>query len=202
MWLMSRATALLAALVLAACAGCTTRSELRVTDEATPPTTRPSAPPLLSSADHNDPDLDYVREIGRLHPQAVRMAYAAEQKDVSPALLALAAEIRRHRFDEMTHVVDLAALWGAGYFGSREGRIPGELTNRQLRELEALDGRAFERRWVALMEENRRAAAALSVAEMQEGRNTAARQLAQRFVSTFSPAERTALALLRVSRGR
>lgn len=212
----SRPSGLLAVLLLLLAAGCTTKMELSVSEDvisqsAAPPGVRPGAPetapppagpPWSGGAVHNEQDLDYVRDMGRLHPQAIRMAYLAQLESVSPAVLALATKIRDHRFEEMTHVTYLAAVWHAGHFGRRSGMVPGELTERQLRELEALEGRAFERRWVAHLDANRSAVVALSRVEIERGRNASARAFARRFNTTLSKLEGAGLKVLAASRRR
>lgn len=194
MWGMSRPAALLVVLLLLA--GCTTETRLEV-DEApalggasgTTPDEGVGAGAVEGADEHNDHDEAFVRGGWRLHRQAIQMAWLAENKRVSPAVRVVARKVRETRFEESKGYVDLSAVWMLGILSWRRDVLPGELTKRQMSTLERLDGRAFDRRWVASMTANRKGAEALCRAEVEHGRSISAQELARRFLLVTSPEE-------------
>jgi len=177
---MIRTAALLAALALVlglALSGCASSGSSSETAEtAAAPTV---VPPTDVSADHNETDLVYVDRLGSQHQQAVDMVAMVANRDVSPALRALAAEIGRDRSAEMKALSRMAGAWGVPPHRPDFHGNPGELTLDQLSELYGLDGAAFEEAWTRRMVDNHLGAVAMAKAELDDGLNLGTREFAR-----------------------
>ncbi|HSE71559.1 MAG TPA: DUF305 domain-containing protein [Nocardioidaceae bacterium] len=134
------------------------------------------------SADHNDTDVAYAHELTSLHQQAVDMVAMVANKRVSGELVDVAAAIGRDRSAEIGELESLLRAWKVRPHGPDFHGNPGELTMEQLADLYRLDGAAFEQAWLERMAANHEGAVAMSRAELDQGLNLAARELARRLV--------------------
>jgi uncharacterized protein (DUF305 family) len=134
--------------------------------------------------EHNETDIAYAHEISAMHRQAVDMVTMLGNREVSPELRELAAEIARDRSAELAQLGKLLRAWRVAPHGADYHGNPGELTMREMADLYALDGPDFEEQWIARMVANHRGAVAMSRAEVDRGLNVGARELARRLAET------------------
>jgi uncharacterized protein (DUF305 family) len=173
-----RPAAALVVLLLGLTAACTTRSEVSAPDATSVAGASRTAEQKVG-LEHNATDVAYAHEISAMHRQAVDMVTMLGNREVSPEVRGLAAEIARDRSAELAQLGKLLQAWrvpphGADYHGN-----PGELTMREMADLYALDGPTLEEQWLARMIANHRGAVAMSRAELDHGLNVAARELAR-----------------------
>ena len=141
-----------------------------------------SAMPDEIGPEHNPTDLAYVDAMTSQHQQALDMVTMAVRKDVSAVLAEEAAAIDKARSDELAAFGRLARAWDLPPHPPEFHGNPGELTVQQLSDLYALEGEAFEERWTELMIDNHLGAVAMSRAELTDGLNLAARELARALI--------------------
>jgi uncharacterized protein (DUF305 family) len=166
-------------LLLGLTAACTTRPETGARESMSPAGASRAAEQRVG-VEHNETDVAFAHEISAMHRQAVDMVTMLGNREVSPPVRELAAEIARDRSEELVALGKLLRTWrvtphGADYHGN-----PGELTMGEMADLYALEGPEFEQQWIARMVANHRGAVAMSRAELDHGLNVAARELARR----------------------
>ena len=168
---MTRTRSLLFALTLCLCCACSG------------PTGEPSAPavvrPTAVTDEHNDTDLAYVDRLGSQQQQAVDLVAMVSNRDVSPEVRELAAQIDADRSDEVRALRRMARAWGVPPHPPEFHGNPGELTLEQLSALYGQDGPGFEARWLQRMTDNHRGAVAMSKAELDDGLNLGTREFAR-----------------------
>lgn len=171
---MTRTAATLVVLLLLG-TGCTTKTEIRPADPADFPASRAPAP-------HNDTDVAYAHELTAMHEQAVDMARSARVKEVSASVGDLAARVERTRVSQLVGLDALRGTWDVERHASDFHGNPGELTERQLSELDALEGAEFEALWLARMVANYRGSVAMSRAELDLGLSLEGREYARQVI--------------------
>jgi uncharacterized protein (DUF305 family) len=173
----TRPAALVVVLLLLLAAGCTTKTEISATE--------PSAASARSvSPEHNPTDAAYAHELSAMHWQAVDLVAMVGTKDVSGDVADLAVSIGRSRAAELDELERMMRAWREQPPEGDFHGNPGELTMRQLSELYELEGAVFEEQWLERMIGNHRGAVAMSRAEVDNGLNAEARELASRLVRT------------------
>jgi uncharacterized protein (DUF305 family) len=172
----SRLTAPLVVVLLLLGAGCTTKTEIRPADPADFPTATAPSP-------HNETDAAYARALGVLHEQAVDLAGLARGRETSAAVGDLAAQVQRTRLSWMVSLDALRGSWGVEPPASDYLGNPGEVSRRQLAQLNRLDGPELEARWLARMIANYRSSIALSRTELDLGVSEAGRQYATQVIA-------------------
>lgn len=173
---MSRLTVPLVVVLLLLGAACTTKTEIRPADPADFPTATAPSP-------HNDADATYARALGVLHEQAIDLAGVARGKETSPAVEELADQVRETRLTWMVSLDALRGTWDVESPASDYLGNPGEVSRRQLAELNRLDRAEFDELWLARMVANYRSSISLSRTELDiglsgEGRRYAAQVIA------------------------
>lgn len=170
-------------IILGLTAACTTRSEV-VARDTTPVGGASRTAEQKVGVEHNETDVAYAHEVSAMHRQAVEMVTMLGNREVSPQVRELAAEIARDRSDDLVALGRLLRAWRVPPHGADFHGNPGELTMREMADLYALEGPEFEQQWVAKMVANHRGAVAMSRAEVDRGLNVAARELARRLAET------------------
>jgi uncharacterized protein (DUF305 family) len=178
-----RPATVLVVIILGLAAACTTRSEV-VARDTTPVGGASRTAEQKVGVEHNETDVAYAHEVSAMHRQAVEMVTMLGNREVSPQVRELAAEIARDRSEELVALGKLLRAWRVPPHGADFHGNPGELTMREMADLYALEGPEFEQQWVARMVANHRGAVAMSRAEVDRGLNVAARELARRLAET------------------
>ena len=162
--------------------GCSASSADRAAASGADGRSATSAMPDEIGPEHNPTDIAYVDAMISQHQQALDMVTMVTRKDVSAAVAEEAAAIDEARSDELAAFGRLARAWDLPPHPPEFHGNPGELTVQQLSDLYALEGEAFEERWTELMIDNHLGAVAMSRAELADGLNLAARELARALI--------------------
>jgi uncharacterized protein (DUF305 family) len=178
-----RPVAALVVVLLGLTAACTTGSDPAARDGASPAAASRTAEQRVG-VEHNATDVAFAHEVSAMHRQAVDMVTMLGNREVSPQVRELAAQIGRDRSDELASLGKLLRTWRVPPHGADFHGNPGELTMRQMADLYTLDGPEFEEQWIARMVANHRGAVAMSRAELDRGLNIAARELARQLAET------------------
>ena len=146
----------------------------------------PSTAP--ESGDHVDADVMFSVMMVPHHLQALEMADLVPSRSTDPEVLALATQIKAAQQPEIAEMTSWLAAWGAspeiGHEEDHEGHegSDGMLTADQLRELGALTGPAFDRRWLELMTQHHEGAVEMAEEVVGSGRHAPTRRLATEII--------------------
>ena len=140
-----------------------------------------------SAGDHDQADVMFSMMMVPHHLQAIEMADLVPTRSSDPELLALARQIKAAQQPEVDTMTTWLASWGAEPMMGHEGSAPGGgmgggmggmMTADQLRELGALEGTAFDRRWLEMMVEHHEGAVEMAEDVITAGRHAPSRALA------------------------
>ena len=137
-----------------------------------------------SAGDHDQADVMFSMMMVPHHLQAIEMADLAPTRSADPELLALARQIKAAQQPEVDTMTTWLASWGAEPMMGHEPSAPhgggmnGMATADELRELGALEGEAFDRRWLELMVEHHEGAVDMAEDVIAAGRHAPTRALA------------------------
>lgn len=199
---MIRASTLVAAtaLSLGLLAGCG--------EEPDPGSSDGSSQGVPASADHNDADVSFAREMIPHHAQALSMVdLTMGRKGLSPDFVALTEEIRAAQAPEIEQMSDWLETWGedvpetmrdhvnAGHGDeddsgghahgeSGSGAMPGMLTAEEMEALEQAPAAAFEDRWLEAMVAHHEGAVDMARDEVEHGEHEGAVRLAESVVES------------------
>ncbi len=159
------------------------------------PAASPAAPPSSAaasaapSAAHNDADIAFVQGMIPHHSQAVDMAKQAQAQAESPQVKALAARIEQAQGPEIAQMRGFLAAWGApenggmpGMSQGQMGGMSGMMTDAQMQQLGQARGAAFDKMFLQMMIEHHTGAIEMARAELTNGQNPEAKQLAQKII--------------------
>jgi len=174
------AAALTLTVTLSACAG------------DTEPAKAPDAVQTAANGDEfADTDVAFATQMIPHHAQALQMVDLTNGRDLDPSVSALAEDIRAAQGPEIEQLVDWLTAWdepipetardhenAESGGGMDDMDMPGMMSAAELDELAALDGAAFEQRWLELMVEHHRGAIEMAETEQAGGRFAPAVELA------------------------
>ncbi|MER5968096.1 DUF305 domain-containing protein [Streptomyces sp. NPDC002057] len=146
----------------------------------------------------NDADVMFAQMMIPHHEQALEMAELAEGRAEDPEVKKLVAAIERAQDPEIQKMKAWLKGWGrpvsAGHGSGGEGShgMAGMMSDQDMKDLAAVKGRAFDRRFAELMIAHHDGAVEMAKDERRNGRNATAKALADDVVRTQS-AEVTAL---------
>ncbi|MFB6842637.1 DUF305 domain-containing protein [Streptomyces sp. NPDC056361] len=136
----------------------------------------------------NDADVMFAQMMIPHHEQALEMAKLAAGRAEDPEVKELVAAVERAQDPEITKMKGWLKAWGkpasAGH-GSGHG-MPGMMSERDMKDLAAAKGKAFDRRFAELMIAHHEGAVAMAEDERKNGGNTTAKALADDVVRTQS----------------
>lgn len=174
------------ALALSACAADTQDSgaPARVTDAAA------GATQAHVDEAHDDADTMFAQMMIVHHEGAVEMADLAVQKTDSEELRTLAEGISAAQGPEIEQMQSWLQAWGeetaphGGMHGMDHGgmEMDGMSQEQVMAELPTLSGAAFDRRFLELMIAHHRGAVEMAQAELEDGSNPQALELAQKII--------------------
>ncbi|WP_152364731.1 DUF305 domain-containing protein [Microlunatus speluncae] len=173
--------ALLAAGLLGGLAGCA--------PAAPPPAHHASSPAAPAAGDVNDADVAFTQGMIPHHQQAIELSDLLLAKDsVDPELVTLARAIKAAQQPEIDTMTSWLADWGrpatpSGHQGHGESD-GGMATAADLERIRASDTAAAERLFLTLMIAHHEGAVGMGETELKQGRNPAARELAQTIIDT------------------
>lgn len=133
---------------------------------------------------HNDADIAFVNGMTPHHEGAVEMSALAATRAASEEVKALAERIAGAQQPEIDLMAAMADAWGAeleaegGHGGGHSTAMPDDVA-----ALEPLSGADFDREFLRRMIEHHEGALVMAQAELAEGENLQAKELAQDIVA-------------------
>lgn len=183
------ASAAAALTVGAALGGCGTN--------ATPPASSAASSPPVAQA-HNQADITFAQGMIPHHAQAIVMSEMAAQRAASSQVKDLAARIQTAQQPEIDQLSGFLRAWnvpvpsipadgmGHGSPGQMDhgagGAMSGMMSADQMQQLGQASGDAFDRMFLQMMVVHHQGAVTMAKAELSDGQNPDARQLAQRII--------------------
>lgn len=168
---------LAAAMVAALAAGCAGEN-----DPAAETTT-------AAEAEFNDADVTFAQQMIPHHAQAVEMAELV--RSGSPELLELADDIEAAQQPEIEQLTAMLEEWGEAvpadedeHAGHGAGDMEGMMSDEDMTALRDASGVQFEQLWLTMMIEHHEGAITMAEAELADGVNDEARELAQQIIET------------------
>ncbi|GIH62966.1 DUF305 domain-containing protein [Microbispora siamensis] len=152
------------------------------------------------AADHNDQDVMFARMMIPHHRQAVEMGRLAEGRAADPRVARLARRIEAAQALEIRTMSGWLTAWGEPAPGESPGpahhAMPGMMSPEDMRRLERLSGRAFDRAFLTMMIRHHEGAVAMARDELRSGVYEPARRMAASIVSSQSAEIREMRSLL------
>lgn len=167
-------------LVLAACGG---------GDDPTVTTDGERAAASGVSAEFNDTDVAFVRDMIPHHRGAISMAELAAERASSPEVKDLANRIAAAQDPEIDQLEGMAEAWGidlseqSGMGGMDHSGMDTGAMEADVAALEALSGEQFDREFLTRMVAHHQSAVKMAQTEVDEGVNPQAQDLAQEIIS-------------------
>ncbi|TXS41900.1 DUF305 domain-containing protein [Streptomyces sp. uw30] len=179
------ATAVTAALVLAACGG-----------DGSDTAAGPSASSSASAGAHNDQDVSFAQGMIPHHQQALQMAEMAADRASSAGVKDLATRIRGAQDPEIRTMSGWLKSWGEDVPSAAPGMdhsghsggsgMAGMMDDKDMAELTKASGKAFDTLFLTLMVEHHEGAVEMARTEKAEGRYGPATKLADAVVTAQS----------------
>lgn len=156
-----------------------------------------SASKVAKGEDFNQADVDFATEMIQHHAQALSMVDMIEAKEVSPALKALAEQIRMAQGPEIEILVDWLQDWSqpipettrdhANAHGDgdmeMDADMPGMMSADDMQALQSAQGEEFEQMWLEMMIEHHEGAVEMAVMEKEYGEFAGAIGLADTIIT-------------------
>ncbi|KOG35134.1 MULTISPECIES: DUF305 domain-containing protein [Streptomyces] len=138
----------------------------------------------------NDADVMFAQMMIPHHEQALEMAELADGRAEDPEVKRLVAAVKGAQDPEIAKMRAWLKGWGkpesAGH-GSGSGHgMSGMMSEQDMKDLAAVKGKAFDRKFAELMIAHHEGAVAMAEDERKDGGNTAAKALADDVVRTQS----------------
>jgi uncharacterized protein (DUF305 family) len=146
----------------------------------------------------NDADVAFASDMIPHHAQALAMVDLTRGRDLSPETHELTDDIQAAQGPEIEQMVDWLTAWGQpvpetmrdhanaddhGMNGHEMGQdssdMPGMMTGKEMAELEAAQGQAFETMWLEMMIEHHEGAVEMARDEQADGHFRSAMKLAE-----------------------
>jgi uncharacterized protein (DUF305 family) len=154
----------------------------------------PSSPAVLTApgaptptADHNDRDVMFARMMIPHHRQAVEMGRLAEDRAADARVARLARRIEAAQAPEIRTMSGWLTTWGermpAESPAPAHHAMPGMMSPEDMRRLEGLSGRAFDRAFLTMMIRHHEGAVAMARDELRGGTYEPARRMAESIVA-------------------
>ncbi|MFE5941241.1 DUF305 domain-containing protein [Streptomyces sp. NPDC056480] len=138
----------------------------------------------------NDADVMFAQMMIPHHEQALEMAKLAEGRAADPEVKRLVTAIERAQDPEIQKMKAWLKGWGrpesAGHGGGGGHGMAGMLSEQDMKDLAAVKGKAFDRRFAELMIAHHNGAVDMAEDERKNGENPTAKALADDVVRTQS----------------
>ncbi|TYB44215.1 DUF305 domain-containing protein [Actinomadura chibensis] len=140
---------------------------------------------------HNGQDVMFAQMMIPHHRQAIEMADLAATRASSPEVGRLAAAIKKAQDPEITRLSGWLTSWGvavppSGTGSMHHGGMDGMMSAKDMKDLEAAKGRAFDTSFLEMMIEHHQGAVEMAKTEQASGRFPAAKRMAGDIVSSQS----------------
>jgi uncharacterized protein (DUF305 family) len=157
-----------------------------------------SAAPTASNSEQaaafNDADVMFAQMMYPHHAQAVEMAQLVEDRTTTPEVVQLADAIESAQGPEMEQLAQWLKQWGKpdpsaqgggqGDMHHGDDTMSGMMSEQEMNDLAAKSGTEFDQAWLAMMIEHHVGAIEMANAEIADGENQAAKQLATTIAAT------------------
>lgn len=148
-----------------------------------------------TSTTHNDADVTFATNMIQHHAQAIAMADLAATKASSDRVKQLATAIKAAQGPEIKTMSAWLTGWGKpvpdtsmaamGHdMSGMSGSMPGMMTSKEMEQLAAASGTAFDRLWLTMMIRHHQGAVATAKTQLSSGSNADAKSLAQQVITT------------------
>jgi uncharacterized protein (DUF305 family) len=146
---------------------------------------------------HNAQDVMFARMMIPHHQQAITMSEQAATKASSPEVRQLAGRIERAQRPEIQQMTGWLRSWGVPASPHGDTHMgDGMMSDRDMRRLGTLSGKAFDRAFLQMMIEHHQGAIEMARAEQAQGSFAAAKTLANSIVTSQSAEIKTMRELL------
>ncbi|GAB3293406.1 DUF305 domain-containing protein [Epidermidibacterium keratini] len=137
------------------------------------------------SADFNDADVMFAQMMIPHHEQAIEMATMAEAASTNKEVLALAADIKAAQQPEIDKLTGWLKDWDKPTSSDMGGHdMGGMMSEEQMAELKAATGAQFDQLWLQMMIEHHQGAIDMAKAEISDGKNVDAIEMAKTIEKT------------------
>ena len=154
-----------------------------------PPPAAGSSATEAVSAQHNDADITFIRDMSPHHVGALAMAQLAPTRAGNADVKALAARIVNAQDPELKRMQEMATAWGVQLqvAGAGAGHSMSGGTSMGMGGDEAtlmpLNGAAFDRAFLDLMTAHHQSALPMAQAQLDNGQNPQAKELAAAIIT-------------------
>ncbi|MEU7005273.1 DUF305 domain-containing protein [Streptomyces sp. NPDC046332] len=185
--------AAVASLLLSACGSATDSAGDAAS--GTKPGSRPSAADSPAAGAFNDADVAFAQAMIPHHQQALEMAKLADGRAEDTGVKKIVADVEKAQDPEIRTMRSWLKAWGkpesAGQSGHGGGHgaghaMAGMMSEQDMKDLESLRGRAFDRKFAELMIAHHEGAVEMAETEQKDGRDATAKKLAGDVVRTQS----------------
>ncbi|MBD2892592.1 hypothetical protein amrb99_15020 [Actinomadura sp. RB99] len=140
---------------------------------------------------HNGQDVMFAQMMIPHHRQAIEMADLAATRASSPQVKSLAADIEKEQTPEIERLSGWLTGWGSsvpspGMGGMDRGGMDGLMTEKDMKELEAAKGAAFDKAFLQMMIKHHEGAVAMAMTEQSAGQFPDAKTMAAGIISSQS----------------
>ncbi|GAA2769525.1 DUF305 domain-containing protein [Streptomyces showdoensis] len=143
-----------------------------------------SAAPASAGA-FNDADVMFAQMMIPHHEQALEMAKLADGRAEDPEVKALVGEIEKAQDPEIRKMRAWLEAWGKPEaMGGGGHGMAGMMSGKDMADLAATKGKAFDRKFAELMIAHHEGAVEMAKTEQRDGRDAAARKVADDVVRT------------------
>ncbi|MDQ0745463.1 uncharacterized protein (DUF305 family) [Clavibacter sp. B3I6] len=137
------------------------------------------------STDVGDADETFVQMMRPHHEQAVEMSESLlATTGIRPEVTALATEIADAQVPEIAQLSAWADQWGIEEMPGMDHRMDGMMSDADMQELDMAEGPDAERLFLTRMIEHHTGAIEMAQAEIEDGRNPDAIEMAEGIVAT------------------
>ncbi|MFG2773044.1 DUF305 domain-containing protein [Streptomyces sp. NPDC048350] len=157
----------------------------------TKPGSRPSAAGSPAAGAFNDADVAFAQAMIPHHQQALEMAKLADGRAEDTGVKKIVADVEKAQDPEIQTMRSWLKAWGRPESAGRSGHgaghaMAGMMSERDMKDLESLRGRAFDRKFAELMIAHHEGAVEMAKTEQKDGRDATAKKLADDVVRTQS----------------
>jgi uncharacterized protein (DUF305 family) len=140
-----------------------------------------------SSASFNDADVAFAQAMIPHHQQALEMAKLADGRAEDSEVKKIVAAIEKAQDPEIATMKSWLKSWGKPESAGHAGHdMAGMMTEQDMKDLEALKGKPFDRKFAELMIAHHEGAVEMARTELKDGRDEKAKKLAADVVRTQS----------------
>lgn len=185
--------AAVASLLLSACGSATDSAGDAAS--GTKPGSRPSAAGSPAAGAFNDADVAFAQAMIPHHQQALEMARLSDGRAEDAGVKKIVADVEKAQDPEIQTMRSWLKAWGKPESAGRSGHggghggghaMAGMMSERDMKDLESLRGRAFDRKFAELMIAHHEGAVEMAKTEQKDGRDATAKKLADDVVRTQS----------------